>query len=106
MKLNAKKNILKYLKNYSFFLNNLSFSKNILQQHQDKSIQRLSELREQTKLDRQTKEQLECLHKKELRLREHKIEELTLQVNAQKDLIQLPHQTDHEEIQTLREKVK
>jgi hypothetical protein len=79
--------------------------KNVLQTSQDKSLKRLSELREQIKLDRQAKEQLECLHKKELRLREHKIEELTLQVNAQKDLIQLPHQTDHEEIQVLRDKV-
>ncbi len=77
----------------------------ILQQHQDTSIKRLSELREQIKLDREAKEQLECLHQKEIRKRDNRIEELTLQVNAQKDLIQLPHQTDQEEIQNLREKV-
>jgi hypothetical protein len=28
------------------------------------------------------------------------------QINVQKDLIQLPHQTDQEEIQNLREKVE
>ncbi|CAF1548479.1 unnamed protein product, partial [Adineta steineri] len=78
--------------------------KNILQQHQDTSLTRISELREQIKLDKQAKEQLECLHRKEMRQRENRIEELTLQVDAQKDLIQLPHQTDHEEIQSLREK--
>ena len=79
---------------------------NILQQQQDTSIKRLSELREQIKLDRQAKEQLESLHQKEIRRKENRIEELTLQVNAQKDLIQLPTQTDHEEIQNLREKVQ
>lgn len=78
----------------------------ILQQQQDTSIKRLSELREQVKLDRQAKEQLESLHQKEIRRKENRIEELTLQVNAQKDLIQLPTQADHEEIQTLRDKVQ
>ncbi|UJR35994.1 hypothetical protein I4U23_028734 [Adineta vaga] len=78
--------------------------KNVLQQQQDKSLTRIAELREQIKLDREAKAQLECLHKKEMRAKENRIEELTLQVNAQKDLIQLPHQTDHEEIQNLREK--
>ncbi len=78
---------------------------NILQQNQDTSIKRLSELRDQIKLDRQAKEQLECLHQKEIRKRDNRIEELTLQVNAQKDLIQLPHQTDQDEIQNLRDKV-
>ncbi|CAF4958352.1 unnamed protein product [Rotaria sp. Silwood1] len=78
--------------------------KNILQKHQDTSIKRLSELREQIKLDRQAKEQLECLHQKEIRKRENRIEELTLKLTAQQDLIQLPNETDHEEMQTLREK--
>ena len=44
-------------------------------------MKRLSELREQIKLDRQAKEQLACLHQKELRRRDNKIEELTLQVD-------------------------
>ncbi|CAF3057511.1 unnamed protein product [Rotaria sp. Silwood2] len=78
--------------------------KNILQKHQDTSIKRLSELREQTKLDRQAKEQLECLHQKEIRKRENRIEELTLKLTAQQDLIQLPNETDYEEMQKLREK--
>ncbi|CAF4681738.1 unnamed protein product [Rotaria sp. Silwood2] len=80
--------------------------KNILQKHQDTSIKRLSELREQTKLDRQAKEQLECLHQKEIRKRENRIEELTLKLTAQQDLIQLPNETDYEEMQKLREKVQ
>jgi hypothetical protein len=53
---------------------------NILQQQQDSSIKRLSELREQIKLDRQAKEQLECLYQKEMRRKDNRIEELTLQV--------------------------
>ncbi|CAF1053004.1 unnamed protein product [Rotaria magnacalcarata] len=80
------------------------YIKNILQQHQDTSIKRLSELREQIKLDRQAKEQLECLHQKEIRKREYRIEELTLKLNAQQDLIQLPHDVDQQDIQKLREK--
>nr|ACI90345.1 golgi autoantigen golgin subfamily a4-like protein [Philodina roseola] len=54
----------------------------LLQQNQDISIRRLTELREQIKLDRQAKEQLECLHTKEMRLKENRIEELTLQVRS------------------------
>jgi len=56
------------------------FLQNILQQQQDTSIRKLSELREQIKLDRQAKEQLECLHKKEMRYKDNRIEELTIQV--------------------------
>ena len=38
-----------------------------------------------------------------MRIKDNRIEELTLQSNAQKDLIQLPYETDHEEIQKLGE---
>jgi hypothetical protein len=64
----------------NFFFQNFSLLQNILQQQQDTSIKRLSELREQIKLDRQAKQQLECLHQKEMKLKDNRIEELTIQV--------------------------
>ncbi|CAF3444879.1 unnamed protein product, partial [Rotaria sp. Silwood2] len=74
--------------------------KNILQQHQDTSIKRQTELREKIKLERQTKEQNETLYRKEISLRDNKIEELTQQLTVQNDRAQV----DQEEIRNLREK--
>lgn len=104
-KSNTRKTISKYDGVELIFRQSWRMFQNILQQQQDSAIKRHSELRDQIKLDRQAKEQLEALHQKEIRRRDNRIEELTLQVNAQKDLIQLPTQGDHEEIQNLREKV-
>ncbi|CAF3515661.1 unnamed protein product [Rotaria sp. Silwood1] len=76
--------------------------KNILQQQQDTSIKRQTELREKIKFERQAKEQLESLYKKEITLRDNRIEELTQQLTVQKDHVQV----DQQEIQNLREKVR
>lgn len=61
---------------------NRFYFQSILQQQQDTSIRRLGELRDQIKLDRQAKEQLEVLHQKEMRNKNNRIEELTLQVRT------------------------
>ncbi|CAF4822564.1 unnamed protein product, partial [Rotaria sp. Silwood2] len=58
------------------------------------------ELREKIKLERQTKEQNETLYRKEISLRDNKIEELTQQLTVQNDRAQV----DQEEIRNLREK--
>ncbi|CAF1230556.1 unnamed protein product [Rotaria sordida] len=74
--------------------------KNILQQHQDTSIKRQTDLREKIKFEQQAKEQIESLYKKEITLRDNKIEELTQQLTVQQHHVQV----DQEEIRNLREK--
>ncbi|CAM4964666.1 unnamed protein product [Rotaria socialis] len=74
--------------------------KNILQQHQDTSIKRQTKLREQIKIDRQAKEELERSYKQEISLRDNKIQELTQQVRTTNDHVQV----DREEMRNLREK--
>ncbi|CAM4821607.1 unnamed protein product [Rotaria magnacalcarata] len=74
--------------------------KNILQQQQDTSIKRQTKLREQIKIDRQAKEQLERSYKQEISLRDNTIQELTQQVRTTNDHTQV----DQEEMRNLREK--
>ncbi|CAF0911667.1 unnamed protein product, partial [Didymodactylos carnosus] len=79
--------------------------RSILQQQQDQSTKRLSELREQIKLDKQAKEHLEVLHHKELKFREAKINELNDKLTThQNDMVDLSHKADQEEIKNLKEK--
>ncbi|CAF1116441.1 unnamed protein product [Didymodactylos carnosus] len=79
--------------------------RSILQQQQDQSTKRLSELREQIKLDKQAKEHLEVLYQKELKFREAKINELNDKLTThQNDMVDLSHKADQEEIKNLKEK--